>query len=322
MNSAEIRQGYKMKNKVNTFLLLVNSGYKMRDKTLLFLSVSISSVIYLILKVSLRIIYGKNKSDEMLKRKNIHSLSWISNRPTRIKKDGIILTIYPRRGVYFLGTTLEDTEHKDIQKLDLDRKTIVDVGANIGVYTIPLAKHYPNAKVFAIEASPTIFNELKANCEVNNLVNVILINKAVSNKDNEVIEFYTSPTRSGASTMVGEWRRFITEEYGAKFGVEKVETLTIDTMIRTMGLDEISLLKLDIEGAENLALEGAKNALGHKKIKNMMIEYHTYQNYQYITSLLNKFGYIYQTKEKVSRGDPTAVGNFRGHIIAYLPPTS
>jgi hypothetical protein len=67
-----------------------------------------------------------------------------------------------------------------------------------------------------------------------------------------------------------------------------VRTVTIDNLVETTGINEISLLKIDIEGAEVLALKGAINTLTQKKIKNMIIEYHSLENYNYIIKLLKK----------------------------------
>jgi FkbM family methyltransferase len=61
-----------------------------------------------------------------------------------------------------------------------------------------------------------------------------------------------------------------------------VRTVTIDNLVGTTGVNEISLLKIDIEGAEVLALKGAINTLTQKKIKNMVIEYHSLENYNYM----------------------------------------
>jgi hypothetical protein len=97
-----------------------------------------------------------------------------------------------------------------------------------------------------------------------------------------------------------------------------VRTVTIDNLVGTTGINEISLLKIDIEGAEVLALKGAINTLTQKKIKNMVIEYHSLENYNYIIKLLEEeeLGYtIINSQERYNNKETEFVN---GHIMAIL----
>jgi hypothetical protein len=97
-----------------------------------------------------------------------------------------------------------------------------------------------------------------------------------------------------------------------------VRTVTIDNLVGTAGVNEISLLKIDIEGAEVLALKGAINTLTQKKIKNMVIEYHSLENYNYIIKLLEEeeLGYtIINSQERYNNKETEFVN---GHIMAIL----
>jgi hypothetical protein len=97
-----------------------------------------------------------------------------------------------------------------------------------------------------------------------------------------------------------------------------VRTVTIDNLVGTTGVNEISLLKIDIEGAEVLALKGAINTLTQKKIKNMVIEYHSLENYNYIIKLLEEeeLGYtIINSQERYNNKETEFVN---GHIMAIL----
>jgi FkbM family methyltransferase len=92
---------------------------------------------------------------------------------------------------------------------DNNNAIIIDMGANIGIYTILLSHIYPNAKIIAIEASPTTFEMLKSNCKLNNLLhllssesNVLFINKAISDKDDMTVELYE---KHSMSTMLKEF---------------------------------------------------------------------------------------------------------------------
>jgi hypothetical protein len=69
------------------------------------------------------------------------------------------------------------------------------------------------------------------------------------------------------------------------------EPVTIDNLVETINVEEITLLKIDVEGAEVLALKGAINTLNKKMVKNMLIEYHSFENYDYTFKLLEELGY-------------------------------
>ena len=72
-----------------------------------------------------------------------------------------------------------DVMKKIVKKGDVD----LDLGANIGYYTLIFAKIVgKNGKVFAFEPDLTNFTLLKKNVEINGYKNVVLINKAVSDK--------------------------------------------------------------------------------------------------------------------------------------------
>ena len=96
-----------------------------------------------------------------------------------------------------------------------------------------------------------------------------------------------------------------------------VRTVTIDNLVKTIDINEISLLKIDVEGAEVLALKGAIKTLTQKKIKNMIIEYHSLENYNYIVKLLEEeeLGYtIVNSQERFNKEKEFV----NGHIMAIL----
>ena len=98
-----------------------------------------------------------------------------------------------------------------------------------------------------------------------------------------------------------------------------MRTVTIDNLAETTSLNEISLLKIDVEGAEVLVLKGAINTLNEKKVRNMIIEYHSFENYDYAIKLLDEIGYtIINSQERYN--DKTSKENkfVNGHIMATL----
>ena len=220
----------------------------------------------------------------------------------------------------------EEEERQFVTEMNLeddDDRIAIDIGANIGIYTLLLSHLYPKCKVMSIEASPAIFEKLKLNCQLNNLIpgsNLVLLNKAVSDKDGTSVEFYE---KHSMSTMSKEFLTDISSKIitnkNDELNKEVVRTVTIDSLTETKNMKEISLLKIDVEGAEVLVLKGAINTLNAKKVKNMIIEYHSHENYEYAIKLLDEKGYTIINSQERYNDKTSKVKKFvNGHIIATL----
>jgi hypothetical protein len=171
-------------------------GYTYKDKVILFLYIS-NAIIIIIFIIG---IFGKNKAIDIYF-KRTYLLNWILVKSVLVKIDGVMLSL-PMILDYIIlvKPDLEEKEIEFMTQLNLNYNNnnaiIMDIGANIGIYTILLSHIYPKAKIIAIEASPTIFEMLKSNCKLNNLLllpsgsNVLLINKAISDKDDMTVELY------------------------------------------------------------------------------------------------------------------------------------
>jgi FkbM family methyltransferase len=140
---------------------------------------------------------------------------------------------------------------KFIMKQIKNCKVFVDVGANIGGYAIRAAKY---CKVYAFEPLPRNYKILKINEKLNN-VKINSFNIAAGNK-NEKVKLYYTPGNLGLSTI----------KYVQNYFVE-VEMKPLDEIINEESID---LMKIDVEGAEDLVLEGARNCL--KRTKMVIIE--------------------------------------------------
>jgi FkbM family methyltransferase len=126
-------------------------------------------------------------------------------------------------------------------------KVFVDVGANIGGYAIRAAKY---CKVYAIEPLPRNYKILKINEKLNN-VKINSFNIAAGNKNGKIKLYY----KLGAYGTPSIKRKY-------KEAVE-VEMKPLDEIINEESID---LMKIDVEGAEDLVLEGARDCLKRTKI--------------------------------------------------------
>ena len=143
--------------------------------------------------------------------------------------------------------------------------TVVDLGAHVGYYTIIAAKLIgEEGRVYAFEPEANNFNSLSRNVEINNLTNVILIQKAVSDKNGKE-RFYIDAFDSGrCSFLIPQFQRIKSSVY--------VPTVTLDEFFFQKGI-QIDLLKMDIEGAEVKALRGAKRLLTERRIRTIIFEF-------------------------------------------------
>ena len=146
-----------------------------------------------------------------------------------------------------------------------------------------------------------------------------MINKAISDKNGIDVAFYECHSMS---TMHKEFLTSISNSIitdNDELNKKMVRTISIDNLVETINIEEITLLKIDIEGAEVLALKGATNTLNKKKIKNMLIEYHSSENYDYMIKALEELGYnVTNLQERFNLRTSDDVNFVNGHIMATL----
>ncbi|EPA05162.1 FkbM family methyltransferase [Candidatus Nitrosarchaeum limnium] len=174
---------------------------------------------------------------------------------------------------------------------------VVDLGANIGYYTLIAAKLVGDkGKVFAFEPEPKNFEILKKNVELNNYQNVILEQKAVSDV-NEKINLYLS---EGIGTHSIKLKQNIKQTI-------QVESIRLDDYFSNLNLtDKINFIKIDVEGAEFRALNGMNMILKQSKhlkiftefMKNFIVESGTEPKDMLELLINNGFNISYVDDEK------------------------
>src|SRR5262245_45015353 len=154
---------------------------------------------------------------------------------------------------------------------------VVDVGANIGYYTLMFAQVVgPEGRIIAIEPSPENLPELRLNVERNKLRNVEIIPKAVGNAQKGV------GLRGGINSGV------LRDDTAPAYSVEQD---LIDNIIT----EPINFMKLDVEGYEGFALEGAQRVLS-KYRPIVFVEIHPVELKQCgwgVSPIVNRLSRIY-----------------------------
>ena len=158
----------------------------------------------------------------------------------------------------------EAFETEVIKKEIKEGDVVLDIGANIGYYALIFAKLVgPKGKVFAFEPDPENFALLNKNIKINEYKNVVLINKAVSNE-------------------VGEIKLYLNEYNKANHQIYPSKNHRKSILIQTTRLDDffkdykgkIDFVKIDIEGAEYLAIQGMSNLLNKNKNIKIITEFY------------------------------------------------
>ena len=221
-------------------------------------------------------------------------------------KDSLGLTVW---GKY------EEFELQTIKKFLKSGATVIDIGANIGVHSLYLSKHIgPTGKIFAFEPDSENYELLIKNLKENSVQNVKPIKKAVSNTNGTLQLFLSEQNKADHQIFDSKENRKAVE----------IESVTLDDYFAEYPT-EIDLIKMDIQGAEPLALVGMERTL--QKFPNIIVFSEFYPmgmvgNEKTPKAYLSKFaslGFeIYEVNEVNKTFEETDIDT----LIARLPKTT
>ena len=260
-------------------------------------------IIYLSLRISLRIALGKKRRDTLYSegRFNIFFNDYFSasfylciffykvirflrlvNKPLSLIK--ISIPKYNYKLYCRINTNDFTTRENEIIEHFRPKEgdVVVDVGAHIGRYTIISSKRVgPNGKVIAIEASPENYEMLKKNIQLNCLANVTALNYAVNSKEEESqLKLYLPGEEVGYTTyntIISSRANPIEDNF------VEVNAATLDNLLllqqqqqqqNGISQEQVNWIKIDVEGAEFEVLKGARNVLSKSKDIVLLIEIH------------------------------------------------
>ena len=164
----------------------------------------------------------------------------------------------------------------DIVKCDKN-EVVVDAGAFIGDTVIDYINNYGiqnYKKIYCYDITQSNIEALKINLK--NYPNIICYNKALSNNQEPL--YISQNSISTSANMV------------TQNGSEKIESSTLDIDIK----EPITLIKMDIEGYEKKALEGAKNHIINDKPKLLISVYHNHEDLWKIPKIIREYNKNYK----------------------------
>jgi FkbM family methyltransferase len=194
------------------------------------------------------------------------------SRVTQIQLNGYLLNLDPRDRVITKKLALYGEYEEYIRELLLSFATpgtvVVDVGANVGLHTVPLADRLGRGgRVIAFEPDPDNYRILLSNIEANGLTNVTPYKLALSAVAGTALLFQSQENRGGLSLS----RNNVDEGHASGESVS-IEAKTGDSILLDLKTS-ISLIKMDVEGAEPLVFEGMKETLDRNRSARILFEF-------------------------------------------------
>lgn len=162
---------------------------------------------------------------------------------------------------------------EDIVRLlkDFEVLTIVDGGAYKGTFSTEMAKLYPDAVVYAFEPQVDSYNLLLDS--VKKISNIKTFQCALGANTGE-FDLHTniSPLTNSLSKSSYEAMKYF-KEFNEQKGVEKVKVVTLEKVLEKENINNIDLLKLDLQGFEKQALEGMGGLINSTKLIYSEVEF-------------------------------------------------
>jgi FkbM family methyltransferase len=141
--------------------------------------------------------------------------------------------------------------------------TVVDVGANVGAWSLMAAELFPRAMVYALEVVPETAATLRA--RVGQYDRIKPFNLGLAAHTGTLSLRYTA-TASTHATFT---------DYPHRWGGDRLECPVMrgDEFLASEGINSVDYLKIDVEGAEHLVLQGFESLLRERRVRFIQFEY-------------------------------------------------
>lgn len=179
-------------------------------------------------------------------------IAMLGGKPVDTKSIGARFRLYPynnvcEKRILFSPRDFDEKEREWLAARIGERFTFLDIGANVGGYSLYLAaKAGPSGRIIAIEPQPEVFGQLSYNIRLNPFGNVKAIEAAVADRNGELTLFLDPKNKGEASVKI------VSADEARQV---KVPARTLLDVATTEGLDHIDAIKLDVEGAEDIIMK-------------------------------------------------------------------
>jgi len=143
---------------------------------------------------------------------------------------------------------------------------VIDIGANVGFYTVILARLVgPKGQVISFEPEPENFSFLEKTIKINDFKNVLAYQLAVTDKSGTGKLFLSADNK-------GDHRLYDPGNFKSQSRID-IPLTTLDDFLTEKDFNRVDLVKMDIQGAEGLVLKGMKNTLRKNKNIKLFLEF-------------------------------------------------
>lgn len=178
---------------------------------------------------------------------------------------------YIERQIIYKKNYIENINFHLIKNLK-ENSVYLDIGANIGTTTLPIALLHPSIEVHSFEPNPRINKKLRRNIKMNAATNIRVFDYGVSNKASQAELFFTKSEKGNHGTSALRQNSDIVFPDKIDIQLHSVDEHSVECNL------PVSLIKIDVQGFELEVLLGAQNTI--KKYKPIIIfehedRYHT-----------------------------------------------
>jgi FkbM family methyltransferase len=145
-------------------------------------------------------------------------------------------------------------------------KTVLDVGANVGDWSVAALRAWPQAHVHAFEVAPRTFAALEERIRAANLSERVTLNACGLGERAAALEMYYYPDHPDLTCDRPRHR-------GRDAIAFEAHVMTGDEYVERRRLDAVDFIKIDVEGAERQVLQGLSRTLGSGRLRCIQFEY-------------------------------------------------
>lgn len=235
-----------------------------------------------------RILFALNKVDRPLVRQAEYMGAAILVRANEDVGALILARLFEKDDLLYLLSKIKKTD------------IFFDIGANVGLFSIVISKKLPDIEIHAFEPIPLNVSLFKASLCLNDIDSVIVNQCCVGDFKGEV-DFSLSVDSAYSSIHSTGMRK--------ELKVISSDITTIDSYAKEKNIQRIDIMKIDVEGAENLVINGSASVFSNPSLRPRLILMELYDDHfkkfdtsiKKVVSLLGQYGYkpfIFENKIK------------------------
>lgn len=152
-----------------------------------------------------------------------------------------------------------------------DKKpVIVDIGANIGIFSVYAARRFPEARIISLEPMSDNFELIKENLRLNNMTSQVTpVKKGIGGSSGKAVLYRNDDTDTGGGSL------YMVDKDAFKGVTTEIELTTLEDIFKEWKIEKIDIMKVDCEGGEyEFFYSTPRDIL--EKISSMIIECHTH----------------------------------------------